>query len=295
MQADHPGWRPCQGVPDWHPSGACNHRGHGAVPGPGRGPFPLLLLPWSCQTCLVCLGLGGSLHPTIPCSTGTVTSGTGDAVPHVVQWLLHTRQGPGFPHKGSSWFERDIPPHHLSFPDPQCLAGPRSTAQGQRPTHLMGTLQRWTGGNKQQPVDLCPVGSRSLLTPLPVPTEACTQPAGGSGACGTSQPMHNCPPWCVGVSVHCRAAWRCPLSRGLQVAFSAPNSPLALAHVASWAGGSATTGAHSHNSFGGNLGGNSHCHGEFGAQRQHPRNCCAGDQGGNAAGISSSAPSTAGG
>lgn len=66
MQADHPGWRPCQGVPDWHPSGVCNHRGHGAVPRPGRGPFPLLLLPWSCQTCLVCPGLGGlSIPPSL--------------------------------------------------------------------------------------------------------------------------------------------------------------------------------------------------------------------------------------
>lgn len=66
MQADHPGWRPCRGVPDWHPSGACNRRGHGAIPGPGRGPSPLLLLPQSCQTCLVCPGLGGlSIPPSL--------------------------------------------------------------------------------------------------------------------------------------------------------------------------------------------------------------------------------------
>ena len=66
MQSDCLGWRPCQGVPDQHPSGACDCQGHGAIPGPRRGPAPSLLPPRSCQPCAACPGLGGRVSPSHP-------------------------------------------------------------------------------------------------------------------------------------------------------------------------------------------------------------------------------------
>lgn len=177
-QSDCLGWRPCQGVPDQHPSGTCDCQGHGAVPGPGRGPAPLLLPPRSCQPCAACPGLrGGCLSiPPIPHGTGTVTvtSGTGHVVPDVVRWPLHTGQSPGVPHKGSLWFEGDVPPHPLSSPDPRCLAGSCSVACG-RPScpsqRNSVVLRGWTDGNTQQPVASCPAGSLSLPAPLPIPCQ----------------------------------------------------------------------------------------------------------------------------